>query len=232
MCGGIYLIEIGDKLYVGSTTNFKQREVQHRSSLKLGKHNNIKLQFAFDKFLDYEFTPLITAEDTDDLEYLEQEVFNWVKPELNIAPIKRLGVWKKGAKSEEIITITHKNGLTIQGNVYYIVNNTDLSYANISNLRLNKSVFQKGWTMLNLEEALKRVEKAKTLNVNNSLSRSQKRERNNKFDCSTYTFENILTHEVFKGVRLDFINKFNLDKAHVSKLIKGKQKSHNNWRLI
>lgn len=50
MKSGIYMIEIGNMYYVGSTKNFEKRFIEHFKRLNSGKHPNIILQRAFNKY--------------------------------------------------------------------------------------------------------------------------------------------------------------------------------------
>lgn len=50
MKSGIYVIEIGGIYYVGSTKNFTKRFLRHLKELNSGKHHNIILQRAFNKY--------------------------------------------------------------------------------------------------------------------------------------------------------------------------------------
>ena len=49
---GIYFIrnKINNKIYVGSSKNLYNREKEHFSDLRKGKHHNIYLQRAYDKY--------------------------------------------------------------------------------------------------------------------------------------------------------------------------------------
>lgn len=51
-CAGIYCIEnlINNKVYIGSTNNFKTRHSNHVKDLRTGKHHSYKLQSSFDKY--------------------------------------------------------------------------------------------------------------------------------------------------------------------------------------
>jgi group I intron endonuclease len=50
MNSGIYLLNLKDMYYVGSAKDFNNRFDRHLADLKLGKHHNIILQRAFDKY--------------------------------------------------------------------------------------------------------------------------------------------------------------------------------------
>jgi group I intron endonuclease len=50
---GIYRIEIGPWFYFGSAAYFPRRKAQHLHNLKTGKHPNILLQRAYDKYNEF-----------------------------------------------------------------------------------------------------------------------------------------------------------------------------------
>ncbi len=53
MDSGIYRIEIGPKWYWGSSSRFESRKREHFWQLKNGRHPNIHMQRAYDKYLDF-----------------------------------------------------------------------------------------------------------------------------------------------------------------------------------
>jgi group I intron endonuclease len=85
---GIYCIEIGSKLYVGSSQDIKKRWVEHYNALMSGRHYNLKLQRSWNKHGPGEFVVIETC----DIESLiEREQFwidelDCVKEGLNISP--------------------------------------------------------------------------------------------------------------------------------------------------
>lgn len=103
--GGIYKITdvLGNKVYIGSTVNFKQRKIQHFYTLKTNKHANKKLQNFYNKYgiESLEFSVVEYCNNELDL-LLEREQY-WIdtlKPEFNIA-VKAgssLGIRKPEAK--------------------------------------------------------------------------------------------------------------------------------------
>lgn len=54
---GIYQIKnvLNGHSYIGSTNNFYDRLIQHRSHLRKQKHHSIALQRAYDKYGEYNF---------------------------------------------------------------------------------------------------------------------------------------------------------------------------------
>jgi group I intron endonuclease len=61
MSQGIYKIinVVNNKFYVGSAVNFKRRKTRHFSELRTGKHNNSKLQNAWNKYGEQSFVFVI-----------------------------------------------------------------------------------------------------------------------------------------------------------------------------
>lgn len=82
--GGIYKIvnKVDGKYYVGSTNNFKRRWIAHKYKLNSGKHDNIKLQHAWNKYGEnfFEFVIQITYSESD-LLILEQKYLDVAKLE-------------------------------------------------------------------------------------------------------------------------------------------------------
>ena len=85
---GIYIIEniINGKSYVGSAEKLDRRFKAHFNKLKCNKHENQRLQNAFNKYgvNSFEFRPIFIVENTEDLIYYEQKFINELKPEYNI----------------------------------------------------------------------------------------------------------------------------------------------------
>jgi len=75
---GIYSIlnEKNQCIYIGSTLNFKHRKNQHFSALNLKKHNNNKLQNAWNKYGSMHFS-FNVIEECDEKLLLEREQF-WI----------------------------------------------------------------------------------------------------------------------------------------------------------
>lgn len=73
----IYFIinKVNGKRYVGQTTNFSRRKQNHISKLKHHKHDNIKLQNAWDKYGEENFYfEKITYENLTPEELNEEEI--------------------------------------------------------------------------------------------------------------------------------------------------------------
>lgn len=72
--------------YVGGTTQFYQRKIQHRSDLRLGKHGNPKLQADYQKYDSetFKFSMLEIIKDGSLLRDAEQKWIEFLHPEYNI----------------------------------------------------------------------------------------------------------------------------------------------------
>lgn len=76
---GIYRIRIADHFYIGSSSNLHKRWREHERKLKKGKHKNIRMARAYNKYGTFEVECLVRC-DVEDLTFYEQlfldEVFN------------------------------------------------------------------------------------------------------------------------------------------------------------
>lgn len=77
---GIYKIinVVNNKFYVGSAVNFSRRKSRHFSELRNGRHNNSKLQNAWDKYGESSFLFAI-VEEVKDREVLLEAENRWLK---------------------------------------------------------------------------------------------------------------------------------------------------------
>lgn len=87
---GIYEIfnTVNGKRYIGSTKNFKDRWRRHLRALRLREHHSTALQRAWDKYGEsaFKFLPILTCAPTKEaLYFYEQQLFDKVAPEYNIA---------------------------------------------------------------------------------------------------------------------------------------------------
>jgi len=71
---GIYCIEVGEKVYVGSSQNVAKRWNEHRKLLEAGTHYNLKLQRSWTKHGPGEFAIIETCER---VKLIEREQF-WI----------------------------------------------------------------------------------------------------------------------------------------------------------
>lgn len=67
------------KIYVGSTTNYRVRRVQHFSELRCGRHSNSHLQRAFNKYGESQFKmEMLTPVTPDELDLMESGFIEWL----------------------------------------------------------------------------------------------------------------------------------------------------------
>ncbi len=83
---GVYRIEINGKSYIGSSVCINQRWKQHKSDLKCGRHDNIYLQRAYDKYGNAKFELLEEMPGASDKDLREKEDYymNLYHAEYNI----------------------------------------------------------------------------------------------------------------------------------------------------
>lgn len=84
---GIYIItnHITNKCYIGSAVNISRRWRQHRSDLKLQKHDNSYLQRVYNKYGKNCFTfDILCYCSINNLIYFEQKCIDLLKPEYNL----------------------------------------------------------------------------------------------------------------------------------------------------
>lgn len=99
MKSGIYIIRntINDKIYIGSTVDFKGRWKTHRCKLKVNQHHSIILQNAYNKYGkdNFIFEIVEYVEDKNKIIEREQRWLDFFNPEYNIcksASNSRLGL--------------------------------------------------------------------------------------------------------------------------------------------
>ena len=79
-----------NKIYIGSTLNYKNRQKRHTSTLINNTHHNVYLQRLFNKHYDInliEFTILEEFNNSDEQFLLEQKWIDEIKPQLNIGSV-------------------------------------------------------------------------------------------------------------------------------------------------
>ena len=109
---GIYEIKniITNCRYIGSAQNFNRRKSGHFSLLRRGKHYNIHLQRAFDKYGEGNFIFNVLENcSEEDLIIREQWYFDNFNPEYNIAPTAGNSLHRRHTK--ESIEKIRKNSI-------------------------------------------------------------------------------------------------------------------------
>lgn len=149
---GVYSIEIGDKLYIGSSSQIKTRWSHHRGYLERGVHPNLKLQRAYNK---YGYCEFIVVELCCVEELLEREQF-WldelecVAEGFNLLPIagRQVG-WNPSEETREKMSLAA------------IGNQRSLGHKHSLEARKNMSESHKNRAPISEETRLKLSESAK-----------------------------------------------------------------------
>lgn len=102
---GIYILRIGDGLYIGSAVLLQKRLRQHFNDLRAGRHTNKHLQRAFDKHGGIDFEVIEIVSEPQQLVAREQFYIDTLKPRYNIAPTagSQLG-FRHSAQSRALIS--------------------------------------------------------------------------------------------------------------------------------
>ena len=94
---GIYLIQIGNRMYIGSSVSVGKRLLTHRSRLRNAKHSNPIMINCFNKYGEDHCNFKVLEECKENV-LVEREKFyiDVLKPELNVElnPIKQNGIYK------------------------------------------------------------------------------------------------------------------------------------------
>jgi len=93
MAQGIYKIinVINNKFYIGSAVNFKRRKSRHFSELRNNKHNNFKLQAAWNKYGEQAFVFVIVEELPEGSDLLSAENV-WLKEHVGKKHCYNIGI--------------------------------------------------------------------------------------------------------------------------------------------
>jgi group I intron endonuclease len=158
---GIYCIvcEKSNKTYIGSSNNLRKRCTGHLWKLRSNKHENPKLQAAWNKYGEDYFSvePLIYTEIKESLIPLEQTYFNLYNPELNICPIA--GSYRGVVRAKKVVDKQSKTyTLVSPGGVVTTIKNLEkfgrdnnLDPSHLGAVFTGKVKSHKNWTA-NLED--------------------------------------------------------------------------------
>jgi group I intron endonuclease len=167
-CGGVYCItnRQTQKHYVGSAKNLRERVVEHRRLLRLGKHHSTKLQNAFIKYgeADFDLSIFYLSDNSSERLALEQhyiDTLNVFKFGYNMCPSARDSTGRK---------------LSIETREKIRLANLGKKYSSEHKAKLSR--MRKGRKPLySAEELLKRSERAKRLNATRGPVSSETREK-------------------------------------------------------
>lgn len=210
----IYKIQntVNGKFYIGSTNNWKRRLSEHKTRLKLNKHENARIQNSWNKYGKENFIFIVLEECKEEqLEKLENYYFYVGKPEFNICQEIR-----RPPDRSKSFTLISPDGLEYKG---YQIKSFCLKHQlcknAISLLLSNKGVIRshKGWTKTR-EDHLELKQRG-------------------HFKCKGKTYKLVSPEgEVFKITnRAKFAREKNLCRSNLDFVCRGKQKSHKGWSL-
>jgi group I intron endonuclease len=214
---GIYKIinETNGNYYVGSSSNIQKRFYDHKRLLNKNRHNNPKLQNAWNKYEKSVWSySVIENVQSNDLLLIEQKYLDIAKSEPDktynicfdaIAPMRNR-VHNKTTK--EKMSKTHK-----KLKIHFEFRHTEEQKQRQSNLMKGRYIGSKnpnfGKTHSN-ETRLKMGTPNKTM----------------------FTFLNVITKKTFIGIRSDFSKKYSFDKANLYNLIHKRSNNCKGWIVI
>lgn len=107
---GVYIIcnNIDNRVYIGSTCSFRKRIKEHKSKLRLDKHENIHLQRFYNKYglNNISFSILEIINDEQEFLEKEQEFLNKTKNLFNICKhVKKPPVLNRSFNKKDILNI-------------------------------------------------------------------------------------------------------------------------------
>lgn len=203
----IYCIRniVSNKIYIGSSVNYKNRKRTHLHTLRNNNHKNIKLQNAFNKYGEnkFDFGIIETVEDKNNLINREQYHIDKLKPFYNISPtaenslgIKRSKKFKRKislAQTGKKLTEEHKKNISL-GNKGKIVSQE--TRRKISNKHSGKILSKEHREKLSKshlgnkvkKEHLKKWEKPQAEETKKKMSMSH---RNRWFEIRGYEYKEI-----------------------------------------
>jgi group I intron endonuclease len=219
---GIYSItnKVNHKSYWGSSKDINYRWNHHKNSLRRNKHENPRLQRAWNKYGEGNFEFKLEEESSlEKLQETEQCYLDWIFtfPKQWFYNIGRnVESWNRGTRGLQKHTDESKRKLSISltGIRRTVETKKKMSISLIGNTHF-----------LNHKHTKETLDKM-----------SSNRRKNENFikDHNIYMFKNRVTGEMFVGCRREFYNKYNFhkDRCNISSLIKGRTKSHKNWIFV
>lgn len=205
---GIYKIVniINGKYYVGSAKNFTKRWKDHRWELNSNKHNNAYLQHAWNKYGKENFKFIIVKPTSLEMVLLEEQMY------LDVAKI---------------------DGKTKCYNLSY---SASAPMTGRCHSEQTKRKFRETRKHISLETRQKMSMSHMGHTVSSAtrlkLSLRQRKERHHSYDQRKYCFINGKTNETFTGTKLEFLDKFQLNRCSVNAFISGYLKSLMGWTKI
>lgn len=89
---GVYLFEIGQRFYVGSSIGFRERILDHIANMKRGKHHNPKVQCAYNKHQNVAFhiVEIVKNPTREKLIWIEQSYLDKLIDDPNCLNVSRV----------------------------------------------------------------------------------------------------------------------------------------------
>lgn len=224
---GIYAIKnkVNGKIYIGSSKNVRFRWNRHLKKLRNTLHENHHLQNAFDKYGEsqLQFKVLELVEDVSLLKIIEQRYLDEIKllPEkyYNINyDATRINYTPEVLKKMSDVKIGKKMG---KENPFYGKHHSEETKQKIR----EKILLQDPISI----EARGKISTSSKNRWKNLIGE----DRIISCDEKNYTFQNIITNEIFVGRRVDFYKKYNLRQESICRMIKfmmnGIVRKHKKW---
>lgn len=227
---GIYLLHFGneDTCYIGQSTHIEKRVAEHKKMLKSGNHYNSKLQAAYNTVKLLPTVEILERCSIDELNAKESsyiEEFDSINSGYNITNSGSGGRGIHSSKSkyseEQIL------------NVFFELTNPDMSNKDISEklgipITLVESIAynkRHAWVSERYPELRQLIDNNIKSNSRFLSSNNIGRRKGNKYcllDSNNveYIFDNIS----------EFCRKHNLNKGHVSQVLKGNEMQHKGFR--
>jgi len=167
---GVYRIKnlVNNKCYIGSSCNLYNRLYEHFRYLKLNKHSNPKLQFAYNKYGKDNFKyEIITFGDCSYCFKIEQVCFDTYKPEYNVYLKAEMTNRKLSEETKKKIGIKSKQKFIDNPNLKNI----------LKEARNKKQVWNKGKTEIYSKETKEKMSNAAKKSYKNKLGRADIRKK-------------------------------------------------------
>ena len=231
---GIYKIDniVTGKCYIGSSKNISQRISYHKNNLKSGKHFNIKLQRAFNKYGENKFIfNILEVCDLQDLRKIEKgwiSYFNSFKNGYNCTDEtechnkgKKLSKQTLLKRTGKPFKIVNPEGVIVEGiGASFLARTLGLNVSHFTEMVRGNLFSCQGW----------RSATPHTIGV------AYSREHSNKLlsECTVRNFSLISpSGKVVHGSNVyKFARENGLDKSGLYQVLNGKIKQHRGWRSV
>lgn len=233
---GIYEIvnTVNGKRYVGSSVNIPRRWAAHRHLLRHGKSNNHKLKAAWEKYGEQSFA-FNVLELCSKEELIEKEQYHIdIKSDYNIRLEADSNFGREVSDEErmmrsKIMLKRYRDdpGLSRIVSDHFKSLWSDSDYRSMMSRSISESA-TKHWS--DPERKAERLAKRDSKQYRDALSVASAGIRNPRYDKEIYDFVSPEGHHV-KSTKLDLYTRYNLDKSHVTSLVKGRLKQHKGWTM-